>query len=111
MEKISNEKNNYQYIILELEKDFSPLNRDDLINVLHSENVLARRYFYPGCHMMECYKSDPLLKSTDLPNTEKIAGKVLCLPTGISIRIDDITKICDIIKFTIDHAHEIIKRL
>lgn len=105
------EKCNYQYVVIEIDEELTVLTRDDIKDILWAENILARRYFYPGCHMMECYKSDPLLKSTDLPNTEKIAGKVLCLPTGISIRIDDITKICDIIKFTIDHAHEIIKRL
>ena len=30
--------------------------RDDLVAALHAENVLARRYFYPGCHRLEPYR-------------------------------------------------------
>src|ERR1035437_3476111 len=44
------ERNNYQYIVLEIDSAAAPLNRDELIKVLHAENILARRYFWPGCH-------------------------------------------------------------
>ena len=33
------------------------LSRDELQRVLWAENVLARRYFFPGCHRMEPYRS------------------------------------------------------
>ena len=52
------ERCNYQYIIVEIDQDITGIGRDDLIRVLHAENVLARRYFYPGCHEMEPYRSD-----------------------------------------------------
>ena len=53
----SGETNNYQYIVVEFNPESAPLDRDDLINVLHAENVLARRYVWPGCHRMEPYQS------------------------------------------------------
>lgn len=48
---------NYQYIVLEMDERVTGLARDRLIAVLHAENVLARRYFYPGCHRMEAYRT------------------------------------------------------
>ena len=83
-----NEKCNYQYIILEAE------NRDRLLEALHAENILARRYFYPGCHRMEPYCSEDL----SLPETERLVLRVLCLPTGTAIDSNDISRVCQIIR-------------
>jgi dTDP-4-amino-4,6-dideoxygalactose transaminase len=44
------EKCNYQYIVLEIDKISSPLSREELLEILWAENVLAGPYFYPGCH-------------------------------------------------------------
>ena len=33
------------------------MDRDLLMKILHAENILARRYFYPGCHQMQPYRS------------------------------------------------------
>jgi dTDP-4-amino-4,6-dideoxygalactose transaminase len=41
------EKNNYQYIILEIDEKLAGISRDLIVKILHAENVLARRYFYP----------------------------------------------------------------
>jgi len=46
------EKNNFQYIVIEVEEKEADLSRDLLVKTLHAENVRARRYFYPGCHQM-----------------------------------------------------------
>jgi dTDP-4-amino-4,6-dideoxygalactose transaminase len=43
------EKCNFQYIVAEVEAQVTGLHRDDLIKVLHAENVLARRYIVSGC--------------------------------------------------------------
>ena len=48
---------NYQYVVAEVDARGSGLTRDQLLSVLHAENVLARRYFYPGVHRMEPYRS------------------------------------------------------
>ena len=51
------EKCNYQYITLEIDEAETKVSRDEIQSILWAENVLARRYFYPGCHNMEPYRS------------------------------------------------------
>jgi dTDP-4-amino-4,6-dideoxygalactose transaminase len=48
------ERNNYQYIVMEVGED-CPVTRDQIIKALQAENVLARKYFWPGCHNMKPY--------------------------------------------------------
>ncbi|NLC72075.1 MAG: dTDP-4-dehydro-6-deoxyglucose aminotransferase [Desulfuromonadaceae bacterium] len=101
------EKCNCQYIVLEFDESLTILSRDEIAHILHAENVLARRYFYPGCHRMEPYKSYFPHSGLVLPETEKIVKKVLSLPTGTAIEPQDIKKICHIISFAIQNASDI----
>jgi dTDP-4-amino-4,6-dideoxygalactose transaminase len=101
------ERNNFQYIVLTVNQDVAQFDRDLLIAVLHAENVLARRYFHPGVHRMEPYKSLYPEFEGNLPGTESISQEVLCLPTGTSVGSDDIQHICDIIKFVGENCVEI----
>lgn len=105
------EKCNYQYIILEIDESITGISRDTLMNILWAENVLARRYFYPGCHRMEPYRSYFPHSGLLLPETEQLAQRVLVLPTGTSVNSDDIRKICQIIHFSLKHSREILARL
>jgi len=105
------EKRNYQYIILEIDQAIAQISRDQLIEILHAENVLARRYFYPGCHEMEPYRSYFPHVGFLLPETEKIVNRVLSLPTGTAVGTDEIGKICQIIRFAVEHGAEIRSRL
>ena len=72
------ESNNYQYIVLEIDPEVAPLNRDEVVAVFHAENVLARKYFWPGCHRMEPYRSLQPNADLLLPNTERVASRI-CL--------------------------------
>ncbi len=94
------ERHNYHYVVVEVEE---PALREDLVTVLHAENVLARRYFWPGCHLAEPYVRD----AVRLPATEALAARVLVLPTGTSITEDDIATICAIIRLVVAHADEL----
>jgi dTDP-4-amino-4,6-dideoxygalactose transaminase len=105
------EKNNYQHIVLNIDKSKTPVSRDQLVDILHSENVLARRYFFPGCHRMEPYRSYFPNASLLLPETEKLAQNVMTLPTGTAIGPDDINKICEIIRLVINNGREVKERL
>src|SRR5262245_39741113 len=49
---------------------FVELTRDDLCALLWAENVLARRYFHPGCHRMAPYSSLDPDAAARLPVTE-----------------------------------------
>jgi dTDP-4-amino-4,6-dideoxygalactose transaminase len=105
------EHNNYQYIVLEIDEAVTRISRDDLVCVLWAEEVLARRYFYPGCHQMEPYRSYFPHSRLLLPETEHIAQRVLLLPTGTNIKIDDIHRICQIIKLSVTHGDEVRHRM
>jgi dTDP-4-amino-4,6-dideoxygalactose transaminase len=105
------EKQNYQYIILEVDESETGLSRDELLKVLHAENVLARRYFYPGCHRMEPYRSYFPHSYLLLPVTEEVAKRVLVLPTGSSIDPQSIETICQIVRLVLENGKDIRKHL
>ncbi len=99
------EKCNYQYVVLELDEAFTRVvSRNELWRILTAENVIARRYFYPGCHRMEPYRSN--LPGLQLPETDRLAESVLCLPTGTAVTESDIKIICQLIKLIIENAGE-----
>lgn len=93
---------NYQYIVVEVDAAQIGLTRDELVAVLHAENVLARRYFHPGVHAMEPYRSFFPHARLLLPETERVAARVLLLPTGQSVDGDIIGTIGGILRA----AHE-----
>lgn len=105
------ERGNYQYITLEIDESVTGLGRDRLMQVLWAENVLARRYFYPGCHRMEPYRSYFSHGTQSLPETEKLTERVLCLPTGMSVSPKDIATIGRIICTALHGADAVNKRL
>lgn len=98
------EKNNYQYIILEIDEQKAGINRDELVQILQAENVIARRYFYPGCHQMEPYRSYFPNAKLLLPETEKLTQKVMSLPTGTAMTEESVKKICEIIKLCVKES-------
>jgi dTDP-4-amino-4,6-dideoxygalactose transaminase len=101
------QKNNYQYIVLQIDEELTKLERDLIIQILEAENVLARRYFYPGCHQMEPYRSYFPHVGLLLPETERLVRQVLTLPTGAGVAPKDIKKIATIIKFLIQNGNEL----
>ncbi len=92
------EKNNYQYVVVEVDPETAPLNRNELVSVLHAENVLARKYFWPGCHRMEPYRSLQPNSALLLPETERVAARVMVLPTGQAVTPEMIQTICAILR-------------
>lgn len=101
------ETNNYHYIVLEIDEAVTSVSRDQLVDILKAENVLARRYFYPGCHNMEPYRSHFPLTSLWLQETERMAKRVLVLPTGAAVDGASIQSISQIIRLTVSHGREI----
>ncbi|MDA1231819.1 MAG: DegT/DnrJ/EryC1/StrS family aminotransferase, partial [Planctomycetota bacterium] len=103
----SNEAHNYQYIVLEIDQAEFGLTRDQLLRVLTSENILARRYFFPGCHRMEPYRTLYPEAAEQLPVTDAICHRVLILPTGTQLDANDVSWITNVIRFVKLHADEI----
>jgi dTDP-4-amino-4,6-dideoxygalactose transaminase len=98
---------NYQYIVIEVDESEAHISRDQLMEILWCENILARRYFYPGCHQMEPYCSYFPHAGLLLPATERLAKQVLCLPTGTTIGTEEINKICNIIKLVLKNGDSV----
>jgi dTDP-4-amino-4,6-dideoxygalactose transaminase len=102
---------NLQYVVIDIEPADLGMTRDGLHQLLWAENVLARRYFFPGCHRMEPYRSLIPPDRWNLRVTDRVAGRVLVLPTGPSVGVDEIRRICELIRFASDHAAEISRRM
>jgi dTDP-4-amino-4,6-dideoxygalactose transaminase len=102
------ERCNYQYVVVEVD---GPISRDDLHHVLWAENVLARRYFVPGCHRVEPYRSREPRAAARLPVTERLLACLLCLPTGPAVGAPDISEVCGLIRLVVDAAAEVRGRL
>lgn len=91
------ERNNFQYVILEVSED-SPTKRDRIVDALHAENVLARKYFWPGCHRMQPYRALFPNAGLMLEHTEEVADRVIVLPTGTTLPNDAPRLIASVIR-------------
>jgi dTDP-4-amino-4,6-dideoxygalactose transaminase/SAM-dependent methyltransferase len=100
----SADKRNFHYIVVEIDPNRSSLSRDELVEVLHAENVLARKYFWPGCHRMQPYCALFPNASLLLPHTEARASQVMVLPTGQSLSAEDIGTVCEVICSALSEA-------
>lgn len=99
------ERNNFQFIVIDVTEE-CPVTRDDMAAGLQAENVLARKYFWPGCHRMQPYSDLFPNAGLLLPETERIAEQVLVLPTGTSVNVEAITLIAEVIKRILGGNHE-----
>ena len=59
---------------------------------LNKENILPRRYFYPSLNTIE------YTKGKEMPVSESIAKRILCLPLYVGLEESDLQLICDLIK-------------
>jgi dTDP-4-amino-4,6-dideoxygalactose transaminase len=98
---------NFQYVVAEISSPEFPLSRDELLAVLHAENVLVRRYFYPGCHRMEPYRSEMPGIGARLPHTERLCERILVLPTGTALVDRDVSSICNVIRSAMEQPDAI----
>src|SRR5205085_8433162 len=102
---------NYQYVVLEVDERDTRISRDQLLQVLWAENVIARRYFYPGCHRMEPYRTRYPDAGSRLPVTERLADRVLLVPTGTAVGPEEIASIGRIIRTAVQDGAGLSRRL
>lgn len=105
------ERNNFQYVVVEYTPAAGGPTRDDLVRVLWAENVMARRYFWPGCHRMEPYGTLYPEAAARLPHTEAVAAKLLILPTGTGVSVDEVGALCRLIAFAVSQGSALRERL
>ena len=100
------ERSNGQYVVLRVLEE-ATLGRDELMTILAAENLKVRRYFYPGCHRHQPYAGEAPPGGYELPHTDRIAGEVLCLPTGFGMTHDDVARAAALIRFVVAHGSEL----
>lgn len=83
-------QHNYHYIVAEIDEASCGLTRDEIVAALRLENVVARRYFHPGCHRMIPYAGLFPQAARTLPVTEAVAQRVIVLPNGLAMTEVDV---------------------
>lgn len=91
------QKCNYQYVVVEVETKKAGKTRDHLLGALQKAGILARRYFFPGCHNMRPYRDEDRIKGLCLPITDEISTRVIVLPTGVAVNAAAIKKALSIL--------------
>ncbi len=84
---------NYQHVVFVVDEERLGLSREAVIAILRAENVLARRYFYPGCHRMKPYSGMHEYASVSLPAPDDVAARVVVMPTGPQLADDAVARI------------------
>jgi len=98
---------NFQNLVGVVDDSKFGLTRDELLAVLRAENVTAERHFYPSSHMVSPF-CNIALENGQLRNTELAAHSTFQLTIGARVTVDDIERICDIVREA--HLHsELIK--
>lgn len=102
------ESANCHHIAVLVDAEEAGLDRDALRDVLVAENVLARRYFHPGCHRVPPYSAEP---APPLPVTEQVLERCLSLPTGTAVSPEDVARIGQVVRLAVADSAAVQRRL
>lgn len=95
---------NFQYIVVEIDPKLAGTTRDQVVEQLRAQNILVRKYFYPGCHRMEPYRSLHPEQLDRFPVTDLLCDRIMCLPNGTMVDADDVARVCREIKAAVSAA-------
>lgn len=89
-------KPNYSYFPVVFEESIFGSTRNEVFKALAENNIFARKYFYPLTNAFDCFhnKFNPNLTPTAL----HISKRVLTLPLYAELDLDNVRKICEIIR-------------
>ncbi len=87
-------ESNYAYFPVVFEDEFKK-SRDEVMNELASNNIFARKYFYPLTTQLGCYNK--FYDDSLTPIAKYISNRVLTLPLFADLSIENVNRICDII--------------
>ena len=89
-------KSNYAYFPVIFEPETFGATRNEVYDALAKENIYARKYFYPLTNTFECFHGQ--FDVTKTPVALHLSKRVLTLPLYADLELDDVDKICDVIK-------------
>jgi len=87
-------ESNYSYFPVVF--DSFSLSRNETYEELKKQNIITRKYFYPLISDLKCYKSKFTPNHT--PVAKHIAENILTFPIYSDLNLEDVDKICTIIK-------------
>jgi len=87
----------YPYFPIFIQKDYG-INRDELYVLLKTNGIFSRKYFYPLISSFAAYRGLISASPDNLPVAEQIAKEVLCLPIYPDLTMEQVEKICTILK-------------
>lgn len=87
---------NYAYLPIIINDDDYGLNRDDLSDMLASNEIYSRKYFSPCVNEFECYSGK--YNEENLQNSNYVSKRILTLPLYPDLAAEDVERICKIIK-------------
>lgn len=85
---------NYAYFPIVF--DGYTLSRNEVYEQLKKHNIYSRKYFYPLTNNLQCYEGRFTSESTPVANF--IANRVLTLPLYADLQLEEVDKICSVIK-------------
>jgi dTDP-4-amino-4,6-dideoxygalactose transaminase len=88
---------NGAYMPVRVEAEGYGLSRDALHAALRQANVISRRYFHPLCSHFEFYRHLPCAQPENLPQAERAATEMLCLPIYGDLPLEWVDRICELI--------------
>jgi dTDP-4-amino-4,6-dideoxygalactose transaminase len=101
-------QSNFQYVVIEVDEAEFGLSRDLLLKVLRAENIVARRYFFPGAH--RCIPWVDRNPETTLPNTDHLCRTLIQLPIGALVSNYDVDALCALLRVIHQRAADVNKR-
>jgi dTDP-4-amino-4,6-dideoxygalactose transaminase len=90
--------NSYQYFVIQIDEKKFGRSRDHVYEKFKEYNVFTRKYFYPLCSDYTCYKHLPSSVRANLPVAQDVVQEVLVMPLYGGLSLDDVEKICSILK-------------
>lgn len=90
-------RHNYSYFPIFVDSNEYGMTRDDLYNKMKENGVLGRRYFYPLISSFSTYRGLPSAAKENLPQANKMADSVICLPMHHSLTEADVNLTVSII--------------
>lgn len=87
-------RHNYSYFPVVF--DGYKYSRDEVFDKLKENGIIARKYFYPSINSFDCYRDE--YDPNDTPIAKSISERVLTLPMYADLALEDVNRICEIIK-------------
>jgi len=88
---------NYSYFPILINDDYL-FNRDEIYDKLQKENIFARRYFYPLISNFPMYENLDSASKDNLPDANRVANKVICLPLYGQLKFEEQQYIASILR-------------